>query len=120
MALPDRFAASAQRLLASQLGPGTTLTLIRSAGLPGAGSYPVAGWVTDFIADDLQGAVEQGRRSAILLASSVAASGWVLPFMPRQDRLQWNGNTLVVMSIDDATGNIQGVPVRYDIELEGA
>ncbi len=114
-------AAAYVRALASSSGPGETVQLMR----PGnAGVFFVQAWVTDFIPQDLSGAVQQGRRTAVVLASSVVASGFPLPFAVKSDRLVWalNGTpkSNVINKVDDATRRIQGVLIAYDLDLEGA
>lgn len=96
-------------------GPAETVHLVR-----GGVSYPVQAWVTDFIPSDLAGAVEQGRRSAVVLASSVVASGFPLPFIVKQDRLAWGTKSNAITKVDDATRRIQGQLFAYDLDLEGA
>lgn len=117
---PSAVQAAYVRALAKTQGPGESVTLRR--GVPPSNTdYPgIRAWVTEFIPEDLEGAVEQGRRNAVLLASSVVASGFPLPFLPKQDFLIWGGYIDAITSIDDATRRIQGVLIAYDVELEGA
>ena len=96
-------------------GPAETVNLVR-AGV----SYPVQAWVTDFIPQDLAGAVEQGRRSAVVLASSVVASGFPLPFVVKSDRLAWGTKSNAITKVDDASRRVQGLLVAYELDLEGA
>lgn len=117
--LPERAAASYARALASQFGPGETLTLRRLSG-QGAGDYEVLAWVTEMTASDLVGSVQQLRRKAIVLADSVASADFPTPILPKQDRLLWNGKILVVMAVDDGSRRVQGVPMAYELELSGA
>lgn len=113
-------AAAYARLLGVP-GPGEVVQLVRSGD---AGSYMVQAWVTDFIPSDLAGAVEQGRRSAVVLASSVVASGFPLPFKVKSDRLKWGFDgepkSNAITKVDDATRRIQGVLMAYELDLEGA
>ena len=96
-------------------GPAETVQLVR-----GGVSYPVQAWVTDFIPSDLAGAVEQGRRNAVVLASSVVASGFPLPFIVKQDRLAWGTKSNAITKVDDASRRVQGVLIAYELDLEGA
>jgi len=96
-------------------GPAETATITR-----GGVSYSVQAWVTEFIPSDLAGAVEQGRRNAIVLASSVAASGFPLPFAVKSDRLVWGGKSNAIVKVDDATRRVGGVLMAYELDLEGA
>lgn len=117
--LPDRAAASYNRALASQFGPGEVVT-IRRAVSPTPGDYQVSAWVTHIEPSDVTGSVQQLKRKAIVLASDVVSSGFPLPFLPKQDRLIWNGKTLVITAIDEGTRGIQGVVVAYELQLSGA
>ncbi|MBA3998949.1 MAG: hypothetical protein C0466_17550 [Candidatus Accumulibacter sp.] len=91
----------------------------RLAGV-GAGDYAARGRVDGFAPSDFEGAIQQGMRTAIVLAEDVEASGFPLPFREKQDRLVWNGKTLVIRSVDDATRRIGGVVIAYVLELAGA
>jgi hypothetical protein len=64
--------------------------------------------------------VQQLRRKAIVLADSVVGADFPTPILPKQDRLLWNGKTLVVMAVDEGSRHIQGVPMAYELELAGA
>lgn len=114
---PIAVKAAYVRALASTAGPGELVTLIRAGN---ATAYRVHGWLTDFIAADLAGGVEQGKRTATVLASDVVSSGFPLPFLPKQDRLKWGTKTNVISRVDDATIRIQGQLVAYKFDLEGA
>lgn len=103
-------------------GPAEDVQLVRQGD---ANAYLVRAWVTDFVPSDLAGAVEQGRRNAVVLASSVAASGFPLPFKLNQDRLKWalssaSPKSNAITKIDDATRRVQGVLIAYELDLEGA
>ena len=117
--LPERASASYARALAAQFGPGETVTLRRASGT-GAGDYAARAWVTNTSASDVVGSVQQLRRKAIILADSVAGSGFPTPFLPKQDRLVWNGKVLAIMSVDDGSRRIQGALMAYEVELAGA
>ena len=112
---PVAVAAAYARALGAN-GPGETVTIVRA----GVGSFSVQAWITDFIPSDLAGAVEQGRRNAIVLASSVAASGLPLPIVVKSDRLVWGGKSNAITKVDDASRRIQGVLIAYELDLEGA
>lgn len=102
-------------------GPAETVQLVR---MGDSNTYLAQAWVTDFVPMDLAGANEQGKRNAIVLASSVAASGFPLPFVPKSDRLKWGLNgapkTNVITKVDDATRRINSVLVAYELDLDGA
>ncbi len=102
-------------------GPAETVQLVRQGNNT---VYLAQAWVTDFVPQDLAGAVEQGRRNAVVLASSVAASGFPLPFVVKSDRLVWGlGGTPksnAITKVDDATRRVQGALVAYELDLEGA
>lgn len=117
--LPDRAQASYERALAGQFGPGQTVTLRRLSGT-GAGDYSVYAWVTDMQPSDVVGSVQQLKRKAIVLASVVASSGFPTPILPKQDRLVWNGKTLVILAVDDGSRRLQGALMAYELELSGA
>ncbi len=99
---------------------GETVILRRLAAGPGAGDYSVRARVSGFSPSDFEGALQQGIRTAIVLAEDVESSGFPLPFLEKQDRLIWNGKTLVIRSVDDATMRVDGVQIAYDLELAGA
>lgn len=98
---------------------GRIVTLVR-AGDPG--NYQVRALVTDFIPSDLAGAVEQGRRSAVVLAADVIGSGFPLPFLVKQDRLVWGNppKSNAITKVDDATRANGNTLLAYDLDLEGA
>jgi hypothetical protein len=108
-----------RRALASRSGPGAMVTLIRAFG-EGAGRYSVHAFVRGYTPADVVGAVQQGRRKAIVLGSDVVKCGFPLPFKPKQDRLEWGEHTDVIFAVDDATGQIQGVTIAYELELQGS
>lgn len=114
--LPARVAATYERALNSQHGPGEAVTLRR-----GATDYPgVMAWVDGIKTSDLSGAVQQIERTVIVLASTVSASGFPLPIQPKQDRFVWNGKALAIMAVDEGTHRYQGVTVAYEIMVSGA
>lgn len=102
-----------------QMRNGETFVLRRLSGL-GAGDYVTRGRVDGFTPSDFEGAVQQGTRTAIVLAEDVEASGFPLPFLEKQDRLVWAGKTLVIQSVDDATRRVAGVLIAFVLELAGA
>lgn len=117
--LAERIMASYARALASVMGPGEALSLQRGFGAD-ATSFPVQGWVTGYDAQEMAGEVQQGRRKAIILASSVTDSGFPLPIVAQQDRIGFAGKTLAIVSVDEATRRVQGELIAYEIELAGA
>lgn len=119
MTLAARFAASHERMLAKSLGPGETLTLQRGFGVS-AQDFAVQGWITGFAPQEMAGDLQQGRRKAIILASSVVASGVELPIVAGQDRIVFAGKNLAVTSVDEATRRVQGELIAYELELAGA
>jgi hypothetical protein len=102
-----------------QLRNGETFVLRRLSGL-GAGDYAARGRVDGFTPSDFEAAIQQGTRTAIVLAEDVESSGFPLPFLEKQDRLIWAGKTLVVQSVDDATRRVAGVLIAFVLELVGA
>jgi hypothetical protein len=112
--------AAAKAAYARQfLAHGETVVLRRLSGA-NAGDYVVTARIMNFEPSDLAGSIQQGKRKAIVLADEVAASGFPAPFLPKQDRLIWNGKTLVIHAVDDATRRVAGVAVAYELELAGA
>lgn len=101
------------------LAHGETVMLRRLSGV-GAGDYAARARIVNFEPSDLIGSIQQGRRKAIVLAEDIAASGFPLPILPKQDRLIWAGKTLVIRAVDDATRRVQGVAMAYELELAGA
>lgn len=81
-------------------------------------SVTCAARISGFSGSDLSGSVQQGVRNVIVLADDLA--GFPLPFVINQDRVVWNGKTLVVKVVDDATRQVQGVIVAYGLTVEGA
>ena len=114
---PSSVQSGYSRILASSIGPGELVTLVRAGD---SNVYQAHAWVTEFIPQDLAGAVEQGKRRAIVLASDVIASGFPLPFRPKQDRLIWGTKNNATTSVDDATRRFQGVLIAYEMDLDGA
>ncbi|MGJ0508853.1 MAG: hypothetical protein ACR652_17340 [Methylocystis sp.] len=98
---------------------GQTIVLQRLTGA-GAGPYSVKARIVGADPSDVVGAVQQLRRKAIVSAEDVESTGFPVPFLPKQDRLIWNGKTLVIIAVDDATRRLQGVLVAYELELAGA
>lgn len=115
---PAAVAAAYTRAL-GKIGPAETVNLVR-----GGVSYPVQAWVTDFVPSDLSGGMQEGTRNAVVLASSVVASGFPLPFIVKQDRLVWGLNgapkSNAITKVDDATRRISGLLVAYELGLDGA
>ena len=114
---PDQIQASYVRVLSAAQGPGELVTLVRVGDLT---VYQAHAWITGFLSAELVGEVQQGERRAVVLASDVVASGFPLPFLPKQDRIVWKGKSIVIVSVDDATRRAQGVLFAYDLTLEGA
>ncbi|CAJ0867131.1 hypothetical protein AMST5_01924 [freshwater sediment metagenome] len=108
--------AQARQSLARMLDAhGETVTLKR-----GAASYCVRARIMGASPSDVTGSVQQLGRKAIVSAEDVEAIEFPTPFRPKQDRLVWNGKTLVISAVDDATRRIQGELVAYELELSGA
>lgn len=105
------------RALASQFGPGETVTLVRAGN---AGPFYVHAFLTGFVPEEVAAGVQQGKRRAFVLASDVAASGFPLPFIVNQDRLIWGVKTNAITKIDDATVREQAITFAYTLDLEGA
>lgn len=68
----------------------------------------------------LSGNVQQLGRVLIVMHEDIVASGFPLPFQTKIDRVIWNGKTIAITSVNDATRRIQGVQIAYEIELAGA
>lgn len=113
---PETAKAAHRRQITSK---GETVILRRLSGV-GAGDYSVRARIMSFEPSDVVGSIQQGMRKAIVLAEDVVTSGFPTPFLPKQDRLVWNGKTLVVHAVDEATRRIQGVQIAYELELAGA
>jgi len=111
---PTVVAAAYQRSLEAN---GELVTLKRQGD---SGSYQAWARVTDFVPEDLVGAVEEGRRTAIVSAADIVAGGFPLPLKPNQDTLVWGSTTNVITKVDNATVRVQGVLVAYKLELSGA
>ena len=119
MSLSDRAAATYARGLAAQFGPGSLLAIRRTvSGVPT--DYPVNGWVIQVAPSDVVGSVQQLSREAIILAADVVASGFPLPFLPKQDRIVWNGKALAITSIDEGSRAVQGTVLAYVLKVAGA
>ena len=117
--LTDRIKSSYQRALASQFGPGETVSLRRVSGA-GSGDYSVSGWVMDMDQSDLVGGVSQLRRRMIILADTVTTSGFPTPILVKKDRVIWNGKTLAIAAVDDGSRRIQDKLIAYELEVVGA
>jgi hypothetical protein len=111
--------ATARAAYRRQMRNGETVILRRLSGT-GAGDYQVRARVKGFAPADLEGAIQQGMRTAIVLAEDIESSGFPLPFLAKQDRFVWAGRTLVIHAVDDATLRVGGVQIAYDLELAGA
>jgi hypothetical protein len=110
--------AQARQSLARSLNAGgQTVTLQRLSGT-GAGSYDVRARITRAEPQPI-GSSQQLGRMAIVSAEDVETCGFPTPFLSKQDRVLWNGKTLVIQSVDDATRRIQGVLIAYELELSG-
>lgn len=94
---------------------GETVTLKR-----GAATYSVRALLMGVSPSDVVGSVQQSRRKAIVSAEDVEATGFPVPFLPKQDRLIWNGETLVVIAVDDATRRVRGELIAYELGISGA
>lgn len=116
---PAAVQAAYVRALATSAGPAETVNIVRQGV-----AYPAQAWVTEFVPSDLAGAVEQGRRNAIVLASSLVASGFPLPIIVKQDRLVWGLNgtpkSNAITKVDDSTRRIGGTLIAYELDLDGA
>lgn len=115
--------AQARQSLANLLDMvGENVVLRRLSGA-NPGDYTVRARIQDAKpSDDEWGSkrpAQQQRRKAIVSAEDVERVGFPVPFLPKQDRLVWNGKTLVITAIDDGTRRIQGVLIGYDLEITG-
>lgn len=114
-------AAAAYARAFGAAGPSEPVQLVRGGD---SRVYTAQAWVTDFIPADLAGAVEQGRRNAVVLATSVAASGFPLPFQVKRDRLVWGlsgaPKSNAIVKVDDASRRIGGTLLAYELDLDGA
>lgn len=99
------------------IGVGEAVTLQRPSIPPITAT--VRARVMGYKPSDLVGAIVQGDRQAIILADDLAASGFP-QIMPNRDRLVWNGKTLVIKSVDDATARIAGETIAVKLQLSGA
>ena len=86
----------------------------------GAVPYLVRARIMNITPTDVVGSIQQLKRKAIVSAEDVEAAGFPLPFQPKEDRLTWNGKTLVIVAVDDGTRRVQGQIVGYELELAGA
>ena len=101
-----------------QLGAFETVTLTRVGSEATYG--PVPARLMGYQPTDLVLDVQQGDRKAVLLAADVQASGFPLPFVADQDRVDWNGSLLVVKAVDDATRRVGGVVIAYELQVTAA
>lgn len=106
----------AQRMYERQLGQHERVGIVQG------GSAPVMARarVTGNAPSDVEGSIQQGARRACVLVSDLVTGGATLPLTPDVDRLQWDGNTLTITNIDDATVRVGGVTIAYWLDLSGA
>lgn len=118
---PAAVQAAYERALSVQLGSGEMVRLVRKGDAETGCEAEVRARVTDdFKPSELAGAVEQGRRNAIVLASDVIASGFPLPFKVNHDRLVWRSDeskTDVIKNV--ATRRVGGHLIAYVLDLQG-
>lgn len=98
---------------------GETISLVRGFG--GVNPITVTGLrarVKGYEPNEVVGAIQQGERHVILLAEDVAATALSAPAI--NDRVIWNGKTLTVKEVNDATRRIRGVAIAYDLKVQGA
>lgn len=108
--------ASYRRLVVTS---GETISLVRGFG----GNSPVTvtglrARVIGFRPDEVTGGVQQGGRKVILLAEDLEASA--IPTPAKGDRVVWNGKTLAVTAVDDASRRIGGIAIAFELEVAGA
>lgn len=98
---------------------GETVSIVRGFG---TGSVVTITGVrcrpSGFVPSDVAGAVSQGERHLIVLAADIEGTAIVKP--AKNDRVIWNGKTLNIMDVNDATRRIAGVDIAYDLTVKGA
>jgi len=97
---------------------GETVSLVRGFG--GDTPVTVAGVrarVMGFTPEELAAGVEAGERKVVLLAEDLAATA--LPVPAKNDRIVWNGRTLNVVDVDDATRRVAGETIAFDLRVSG-
>lgn len=109
--------AYARALKSNGGGPGRTSAIVRGGD---SGNYPAQIFVSDWIPEDMAGAVEQGRRTAIVDAASLATSGFPLPIRPKLDRIVYGSppKSSAITSVEERWFN--DVLVAYELKIEGA
>ena len=96
---------------------------LRNVGANGAAdvdSAPVRFRLMAFQPRDLVGGIAQGTRRAILMAEDVKLPNGGAFDLKKNSRLIWNGKTLTVTAVDDATRNVGGVLIAYELQVVGA
>lgn len=96
---------------------------LRNLGVNGASdvdSGTVRFRLTAFQPRDLVGGIAQGTRRAILMAEDVKLPNGGAFDLKVNTRLIWNGKTLTVKAVDDATRNVGGVLIAYELQVTGA
>ena len=112
----DTLAGRKQRYAESIARRGENIVLRRA----GASDVTVRARLLTPKVDDLTGSKQQMMRPMIVLAEDVVNSGFPLPFQCNKDRVIWNGSTLVLQSVDEATRRVAGVVIAYELMVAGA
>ncbi len=85
--------------------------------------------VTGYAPDELVGGIQQGDRRLVCLAEDLAANApnsppdspplsIILP-LTSADKVVVRGKELAIISFDDSTRRIQGVPIAFEIQARG-
>ena len=97
---------------------GETVSLVRGFG--GVAPTTVANLlarVMGYSPEELVGGIAEGERKVILLAEDLAATA--IPTPARNDRVVWNGKTLNVVAVDDATRRVAGETIAFELRVAG-
>ena len=115
---PQTARATYRRMLNSV---GENITMRRYTGTGASRPHTdatVVARVTDYMPEQLVGAVQQGDRNLIVLAEDLAASGWPVPPL-KNDKVVVRGKELNVEAVDDSTRRVKGTLVAYEIRVRG-
>lgn len=67
------------------------------------------------------GSLAQAARRFLVVADDLATTtAFPLPFLVKQDKVQWNGKTLTIINVDDTKRRVGGELIAYEIEAVGA
>lgn len=121
-------AIESYRLNMAAVGEPITIRRYTSAGLNRTKlDLLVNARVIGYSPDELVGGIQQGDRRIICLAEDLAANVATLDSPPvsivlpltSADKVVVRGRELAIISFDDSTRRIQGVPIAFEIQARG-